>query len=92
MNTMAIFTTQDISDFFALEQGKYGKGILNNCKIKFVFGISLKEELERIVRELSLSDSERQDILEFQRGEALLIANRNHIKVKVKASDYEDMI
>ena len=92
LNTMAIFTTQDISDFFALEQGKYGKGILNNCKIKFVFGISLKEELERIVRELSLSDSERQDILEFQRGEALLIANRNHIKVKVKASDYEDMI
>ena len=28
----AICATQDINDFFALEDGKYGKGIINNAQ------------------------------------------------------------
>ena len=29
-----LVATQDLNDFFSLEDGKYGRGILNNCKIK----------------------------------------------------------
>ena len=30
----AVADTQDLSDFLALEDGKYGRGILNVCKTK----------------------------------------------------------
>lgn len=92
LNTMAIFTTQDISDFFALDNGKYGKGILNNTKIKFVLGLDIEKEREQVANELNLSDSERQNIASYQRGDALLIANRNHIEINITASENEDKV
>ena len=38
----AVAITQDVSDLFSLENGTYGKSILNNCSIKSIF--SLEEE------------------------------------------------
>lgn len=32
----AIAATQDIGDFFSLDDGKYGKGVINNSRIKFI--------------------------------------------------------
>ena len=34
-----IFATQDLNDFFALDDGKYGKGIINNCKTKIILNM-----------------------------------------------------
>lgn len=91
-NAMSIVITQDLSDFFALENGKYGQNILNNTKINFILGIKSKKEADIIARELSLSEVEKNNILNYKRGVALLIANRNHIQINVKASASEDMV
>ena len=41
-----LVATQDLNDFFSLEDGKYGRGILNNCKIKIILNLE-EEEAQR---------------------------------------------
>ncbi len=41
----AICATQDLNDFFALEDGKYGKGIINNSKTKIVLNLEDEEAI-----------------------------------------------
>lgn len=84
----AIAATQDLNDFFALEDGKYGKGIINNAKIKIVMGVE-QEEAERISSTLGLSPTEAQQITRMKRGEGLLVANKNHVIVNFLASQTE---
>ena len=47
-----IFATQDLNDFFALDDGKYGKGIINNCKTKII--LNMEDEEAQRVKTLSL--------------------------------------
>lgn len=49
-----IFATQDLNDFFALDDGKYGKGIINNCKTKIILNME-DEEAQRVQSILHLS-------------------------------------
>jgi conjugal transfer ATP-binding protein TraC len=84
----AIAASQDLSDFFALEGGKYGKGIINNAKTKIV--LNLEDEEAMLVQDaLKLTDAEIMQITRFERGNALISTNSNHITVEVKASDLE---
>ncbi len=39
--------TQDLNDFFALDDGKYGKGIINNSKTKILLNLE-EEEAQRV--------------------------------------------
>ena len=84
----AIAATQDLNDFFALKDGAYGKGIINNSKIKMVLQLEQEEAL-RVSETLNLSESEVQQITHFQKGESLLTANSNHILIKFKSSTHE---
>jgi len=84
----AIASTQDLNDFFALKDGAYGKGIINNSKIKMVLQLEQEEAL-RVSETLNLSESEVQQITHFQKGESLLTANSNHILIKFKSSKHE---
>lgn len=81
----AIAATQDIGDFFALEDGKYGKAVINNSRIKFVLQLE-EDEAYTVQKYLSLSDEETMQIIRSNRGEALLCANRNKVCIEVKAS------
>ena len=85
----AIAATQDLNDFFALDGGRFGKGIINNAKIKLIMQLE-QQEAENVKETLDLSDTEMQQITHFQRGEGLLCANVNHVMVKFKASPTED--
>lgn len=85
----AIAATQDLNDFFARDNGKYGKGIINNSKIKWIMQLEQGEAVS-VQNELDLSASEIQEVTHFQRGEGLLIANQNHIPIKFRASHTED--
>lgn len=87
-NTIVISATQDTNDFFALEEGKYGKGILANAKIKLIMKQE-PEEIKTLQNLLNLSEIEAQQLVYMQRGEGLLIANRNHIQVNIVASQSE---
>ena len=84
----AIAATQDLSDFFALEGGKYGRGIINNSKTKIILNLE-DDEAQSVKEILKLSRIEIRKILNFDRGEALITANNNKINVLVKPSDVE---
>ena len=84
----AIAATQDLNDFFALEDGKYGKGIINNCKTKIVLNLE-DDEADRVQDILGLSEHERLAIVKFRRGEAMISANKNNVAVEVKPSEKE---
>ena len=88
----AIGATQDINDFFALEGGKYGKGIINNSKMKIV--LQLEDDDAQVLRKvLKLSDEEIAKVTTFKRGHGLFYAGSNHIAIEFKASQEEkDMI
>ena len=84
----AVFATQDLNDFFALDNGKYGKGIINNCKTKIVLNME-DEEAQRVKETLHLSETEIMNITHFQRGNGLISTNNNNITVEFKASTLE---
>lgn len=84
----AVCATQDIDDYFALDDGKYGKGILNASKTKIVLNLET-EEAKRVQPILHLSESETMEITHFERGEALISTNNNNLTVEVRASDLE---
>ena len=84
----AICATQDLNDFFALEDGKYGKGIINNAKTKIVLNLE-DEEAQRVQDILHLSETETMAITHFERGNGLISTNNNNITVEFKASALE---
>ena len=80
--------TQDVSDLFSLENGAYGKSILNNSSIKTFF--SLEEENIMLLKEyIQLSEKESIEIKSLKRGECLMFVGDNHILSKIEAADYE---
>lgn len=84
----AIAATQDLSDFFALEDGKYGRGIVNNSKTKIILNLE-PDEAESVRDTMKLSRTEIRSILQFERGQALIATNNNKVPVIVKPSDTE---
>ena len=80
--------TQDVSDFFDFENGKYGRAIINNSSLKFI--LQVEEEDSKVLREVvNLSKEEEAKIKTFHRGNGLLVAGKNHIEVKVEANSEE---
>ena len=85
----AICATQDLNDFFSLEDGKYGKGIINNCKTKIILNLENKEA-RTVQGLLNLSEEEYKKIIRFERGHGLLSANGNNVPIHFKASELEN--
>ncbi|MBR2422335.1 MAG: hypothetical protein IKB09_08295 [Oscillospiraceae bacterium] len=84
----AIAATQDLSDFFGLEDGKYGRAIINNSKNKII--LNLEPDEAHYVRDvLKLTHTEVRSITQFERGEALVHSNSNKVPVVIKASRQE---
>ena len=84
----AICATQDLDDFFALEGGKYGRGIVNNAKTKIILNLE-DEEAQRVQELLHLSEAETLAITHFERGNGLISTNNNNVTVEFKASELE---
>ena len=84
----AICATQDLNDFFSLDDGKYGKGIINNSKTKIILNLE-DEEAMRVQSILHLSEAETMAITHFERGNGLLSTNNNHVTLEFKASELE---
>lgn len=80
--------TQDVSDFFSLENGKYGKAVINNSALKFI--LQLEEEDTRILKEvLKVSEEEMLKVKNFDRGYGLLFSNKNRVVAKIQANKFE---
>ena len=83
--------TQDVSDLFSLENGAYGKSILNNSSIKTFFSLE-EENINILSKNINLSDKEKIEIKSLKIGESLMMVGDDHILVKVEASDKEKEI
>ena len=80
--------TQDISDIFSLDNGTYGKSILNNSSIKTFF--ALEEENIKILEQFAnLSEKEKVEIKSLKRGECLMFVGDDHILTKIQSSEKE---
>ena len=84
----AICSTQDLSDFFALDDGKYGRSILNACKTKLVLNMEA-DEAEYVRDTLKLTKTEIRSITQFERGQGLITSNTNKVPINIKASKKE---
>ena len=84
----AIAATQDLSDFFGLDDGRYGRAIINNSQNKIVLNLEY-DEAEYVKEVLKLSKTELRSITRFERGEALVCSGNNKVPVMVKASKSE---
>lgn len=85
---IAIGATQDLSDYFALEDGRYGRGVINACRIKIALPTE-ENEAHYIKDNLGLTDEEFDAYRGFERGQALVCAGKTRIGVNVHASKKE---
>ena len=74
-----------------MENGTYGRSILNNSSIKTFF--SLEEENIKILEEYTnLSEKEKIEIKSLKRGECLMFVGDDHILTKIESSELEKKI
>ncbi len=87
----SVAITQDISDIFSLEDGIYGKSILNNSSIKTFFALE-EENIKLLAEFANLSEKEKIEIKSLKRGENLMFVGDEHILTKIECSDLEKSI
>lgn len=71
-----------------LDDGKYGKGIINVSKTKIILNLE-DEEATRVQSVLHLSEAEIMEITHFERGSGLISTNNNNVTVEIKCSQLE---
>ena len=83
-----VFATQQMTDILAIDNGQFGSKVLNNCRIKILMKMEENDanEVQNIV---NLSSNERDSLIKFERGEALLLAGTNKLSLKFVASETE---
>lgn len=84
----AVCATQDLNDFLALDDGKYGRGIINASKTKILLNME-NEEAQRVQSIMHLSEAEIMEITHFERGSGLISTNNNNVTVDIKCSQLE---
>ena len=87
----SIAITQDVSDLFSLEEGAYGKSILNNSEIKTFFYLE-EENIKVLEKYTYLTEKEKIEIKSLKRGECLMFVGGDHILAKIDAAEYEKEI
>lgn len=84
----AVAITQDVVDLFSLDNGSYGKSILNNSSNKVFFSLE-EENIKTLEAYSNLSSKEKIEIKSLKIGECLLFAGDDHILTKIESSDLE---
>lgn len=90
-NASIVTITQDISDFFSLNNGSYGKAILNNSEFKVFFKLEYSDT--EILTKLNIITKDNLiDIARLEKGTMFLGFCNNITILKVKSSTYENKI
>ena len=84
----SVAITQDVSDLFSLEDGIYGKSILNNSCIKAFFSLE-EDNINVLSKFTNLSEKEKIEIRSLKKGESMMFIDHNHILVKIDCSEEE---
>ena len=80
--------TQDVSDLFSLENGTYGKSIINNSSIKAFFSLE-EENIKTLSDYTNLTEKEKVEIKSLKKGECLMYIGDNHILANIEAANFE---
>ncbi len=80
-----VSATQNVIDYFALRDGKFGDTLLNNSRLKLLLQMEEAEAI-KIKEKLGLSDEEVMQIVRCGRGQGLLCAGKNRIAVEIRSS------
>lgn len=83
-----IAATQDIGDFFGLDDGRYGRGILNNSSTKIIMQLE-PDEAKRVQQHFKLTEVEKMAITKFERGNGLIAVGSNNVFVSFKSGAFE---
>ena len=83
--------TQNVADFLAPEVARFGEAILGNAAYKLLMRQG-ERDLEALDRLLQLSEAEHSLLSTAKRGEGLLVAGNQHVRLHVEASPYEHEI
>ena len=80
--------TQDVSDLFSLEEGAYGKSILNNSKLKLFFSLE-EENIKTLEKYIDINEKEKIEIKSLRKGESLFFVGQDHILTKINSDKFE---
>ena len=80
--------TQNVSDFLDPEVKRYGGALLNNPTYKLLLGQG-EDDLEALSGLLKLSEGEQDLLATAERGEGLLMAGNQRIRMNIEASQHE---
>ena len=80
--------TQDISDLFSLEEGAYGKSILNNSELKLFFSLE-EENIKTLEKYVDINQKEKIEIKSLRKGECLFFVGKDHILTKINSDKFE---
>lgn len=84
----AFVMTQEISDFFSLKDGEYGKAIIGNADTKICLHLDATEAY-RVSDLMNLTPDEEKKIQKLSRGHALIATGNSKLFVDIKASPFE---
>ena len=84
----SIAITQDVSDLFSLDEGTYGRSILNNSSIKAFFNLE-EENIKILEKYTDITNKEKIEIKSLKRGECLMFVGEDHILTKIECSNDE---
>lgn len=80
-----VSATQNVIDYFALREGKFGDSVLNNSRLKLLLQME-EPEAKKLQEKIGLSDEEVMQIIRCGRGQGLLCAGKNRIAVEIRSS------
>ena len=80
--------TQDVSDLFSLEEGAYGKSILNNSELKLFFSLE-EENIKTLEKYVDINQKEKIEIKSLRKGECLFFVGQDHILTKINSDKFE---
>ncbi len=80
--------TQDVSDLFSLEEGAYGKSILNNSELKLFFSLE-EENIKTLEKYIDINKKEKIEIKSLRKGECLFFVGQDHILTKINSDKFE---
>lgn len=84
----AVLDTQEPADLNNNLIAVHGKAIMNNSTYKIIKHLE-KDAINSLDGVISLTDSEKDAIEEFERGDALFIAGKKHMMINVLATEKE---
>ncbi len=87
-NGIFVSATQNTIDYFALQDGKFGKSLLNNSRFKMLLQMEEAEAME-LKDKLGLSEEEVRQVIRSSRGQGLLCVGSNRIPLTIVATPAE---